>query len=191
MRRWAVHIVTGLQIYKKGHFLLKFIYSEKATKFCEIFTLLLTTVHTVKSKVNISQNFVAFSEYMNFTITTKQKQSPCPYMFRQSWWLAWSMIQFIPSKSLHPLLIVHELHTKSDCSESDRLTIGIRQFWMILFETTARLFTVTVFTVIIKIESHPCYLIICYWLNCQYTIQNKYENLRITISLESVDLFNI
>merc|ERR1711997_1165704 len=45
---------------------LKFIYSEKATKFCEIFTLLLTTVHTVKSKVKISQNFVAFSEYMNF-----------------------------------------------------------------------------------------------------------------------------
>ena len=45
---------------------LKFIYSEKASKFCEIFTLLLTTVHTVKSKVKISQNFVAFSEYMNF-----------------------------------------------------------------------------------------------------------------------------
>ena len=46
--------------------MLKFIYSEKATKFCEIFNLLLTTVHTVKSKVKISQNFVAFSEYMNF-----------------------------------------------------------------------------------------------------------------------------
>ena len=46
--------------------ILKFINSEKATKFCEIFTLLLTTVHTVKSKVKISQNFVAFSEYMNF-----------------------------------------------------------------------------------------------------------------------------
>ena len=28
---------------------LKFIYSEKPTKFCEIFTKLLTTVHTVKS----------------------------------------------------------------------------------------------------------------------------------------------
>jgi hypothetical protein len=27
----------------------------------------LTTVHTVKSKRKISQNFVAFSEYMNFT----------------------------------------------------------------------------------------------------------------------------
>ena len=47
-------------------FVIKFIYSEKATKFCEIFTLLLTTVHTFKSKVKISQNFVAFSEYMNF-----------------------------------------------------------------------------------------------------------------------------
>ena len=45
---------------------VKFIYSEKATKFCEIFTLLLTRIHTVKSKVKISQNFVAFSEYMNF-----------------------------------------------------------------------------------------------------------------------------
>ena len=35
---------------------VKFIYSEKATK-----------LHTVKSKGKISQNFVAFSEYMNFT----------------------------------------------------------------------------------------------------------------------------
>ena len=38
---------------------LKFIYSEKATKFCEIFTLLLSYVLPVKSKVKISQNFVA------------------------------------------------------------------------------------------------------------------------------------
>ena len=47
---------------------VKFIYFEKATKFCEIFTLHLTTVYTVKSKVKISQNFVVFSEYMNFNI---------------------------------------------------------------------------------------------------------------------------
>ena len=40
--------------------------SEKATKVCKIFPLLFTTVHTVKSKGKISQNFVAFSEYMNF-----------------------------------------------------------------------------------------------------------------------------
>ena len=43
----------------------KFIYSEKATKVCEIFTLLLSYVVTVKSKVNTLQNCVAFSEYMN------------------------------------------------------------------------------------------------------------------------------
>ena len=46
---------------------LKFIYSEKATKFCEIFTLFLSYVVPVKSKVKILQNFAALSEYMNFT----------------------------------------------------------------------------------------------------------------------------
>ena len=34
-------------------------------KFSKIFTLLLTKVHTVKSKVKISQDFVVFTEYMN------------------------------------------------------------------------------------------------------------------------------
>ena len=54
----------------KGNYVmsLKFIYSEKATKFCKISTLLLSYVVPVKSKVDISQNFVAFSEYMNFNI---------------------------------------------------------------------------------------------------------------------------
>ena len=46
---------------------LKIICSEKATKFCKISTLLLSTVNTEKSKVDILQNFLAFSEYMNFT----------------------------------------------------------------------------------------------------------------------------
>ena len=46
---------------------LKFIYSEKATKFYKIFTLLLTVTTQDKNKVKILQNFVAFSEYMNFT----------------------------------------------------------------------------------------------------------------------------
>ena len=46
--------------------LLKFIYPEKATKFCEIFTLLLTGTPQDKSKGKFLQNFVAFSEYMNF-----------------------------------------------------------------------------------------------------------------------------
>ena len=42
--------------------LLKFIYSEKATKFCEIFILLLSYVVPVKSKKKILKNFMAFSE---------------------------------------------------------------------------------------------------------------------------------
>ena len=45
---------------------VKFIYSEKATKFWEIFSLFLTVCTVVKSMGKISQNFVAFSEYMNF-----------------------------------------------------------------------------------------------------------------------------
>ena len=52
--------------------MLKFIYSEKATKFCEIFTLLLSYVVPVKSKVKISQNFVVFSEYPSFTKWTNE-----------------------------------------------------------------------------------------------------------------------
>ena len=46
---------------------VKFIYSKKATKFCEISTLLLTGTTQDKSKVEFPQNFVAFSEYINFT----------------------------------------------------------------------------------------------------------------------------
>ena len=47
---------------------VKFIYSEKATKFCEISTLDLPYVVPVKSTLEISQNFVAFLEYMKFTM---------------------------------------------------------------------------------------------------------------------------
>ena len=47
-------------------FVLKFINSEKATKFCKIFNVDLFYVVLVKSRVEILQNFVAFSECMNF-----------------------------------------------------------------------------------------------------------------------------
>ena len=61
------------------HFENKICKVQKATKFCEIFTLLLSTVHTDKSKVDISQKFVAFSEYMNFTKGTLEA---CPIWFK-------------------------------------------------------------------------------------------------------------
>ena len=46
--------------------LIKFICSEKATKLCKISTVDLTGTTKDKSTVEILQNFVAFSEYMNF-----------------------------------------------------------------------------------------------------------------------------
>ena len=49
-----------------SHKTLKFIYSGKATNLCEISTVDLFFVVTVKSTVEISQNLVAFPEYMNF-----------------------------------------------------------------------------------------------------------------------------
>jgi hypothetical protein len=54
---------------------LKFIYSEKATKLCKISTVYLSYMVTVKSTVEIWQNFVAFSEYMNFIIPYVQKST--------------------------------------------------------------------------------------------------------------------
>ena len=56
---------------------LKFIYSEKATKFCEISTVDLSYVSS-NGQMEISQNFVAFSEYMNF----KRKKIGASYAFR-------------------------------------------------------------------------------------------------------------
>ena len=57
--------VSCIFLYQDAY-VLKFIYSEKATKFWEISALLLSYVVPIKSKVEISQNFLAFSEYTNF-----------------------------------------------------------------------------------------------------------------------------
>ena len=59
---------------------IKFMYSEKATKFCEIFPLLSSYVVGVKSRVKISQKNLAFSEYMIFKnkiFTTKILKQIC------------------------------------------------------------------------------------------------------------------
>ena len=54
-------------IAHKFQIVVKFIYSEKVSKFCKISTVDLSCVVTVKSTVEILQNIVAFSEYINFT----------------------------------------------------------------------------------------------------------------------------
>ena len=53
--------------------LVKFIYSEKATNFCEFSTINLSYVVTVKSTVEILQNFVVFSESIHEFQQKKQE----------------------------------------------------------------------------------------------------------------------
>ena len=65
----AVSTFIGLYFEEKTYAdpnSVKFMYYEKATKFCKISTANLSYGVPVKSMVAISQNFVAFSEYMNF-----------------------------------------------------------------------------------------------------------------------------
>ena len=62
--------------YRKVH-----IFSE-ATKFCKISTIDLSYVVPVKSSVEISKNFVAFPEYMNF-IMGPDKQDFMPKIHTQ------------------------------------------------------------------------------------------------------------
>ena len=56
-----------VELYCATILLVKFIYSEKATKFYKISTILLTGITLDKIKVEISQHSLAFSEYMNFS----------------------------------------------------------------------------------------------------------------------------
>ena len=63
---------------------LKFIYSGKTPKFCEIFPLLLTTVHTVKSKGKISQNFVALNIWTLNSHKNTLKQLFC-WLLKTDW----------------------------------------------------------------------------------------------------------
>jgi hypothetical protein len=66
-KRTLQYISNPYRLYLGTYFSsLKFIYSKKVTKFCEISMVDLSYVVPVKSKVEISQNIVAFSEYMNF-----------------------------------------------------------------------------------------------------------------------------
>ena len=60
---WILNLVVITMVIWVVKFpmdILKFIYSEKATKFCEISTIDLSYVVPVKFTVEISQNFVAF-----------------------------------------------------------------------------------------------------------------------------------
>ena len=61
--------------FSKAQYRIKFIFPEKATKFCEISSVDLTVTTLDKSTVEILQKFVAFSEYMNFKAKAKNHAS--------------------------------------------------------------------------------------------------------------------
>ena len=80
----SLNMSHWIEILSLGAFLqLKFIHSEKATKFFKFSTLLLSYVVLVKSKVEISQNFVAFSEYMNFKFNFRKTLTTLCSSWRQ------------------------------------------------------------------------------------------------------------
>ena len=56
--------------------LVKFIYPEKAKFFCKISNVDLTGTTYDKSTLEISQNFVAFSEYINFMYKVYSLEDP-------------------------------------------------------------------------------------------------------------------
>ena len=91
----ALYLTIFCSYFGRNDDFIKFVYSEKATKFCEISTLLLSTVHTDKSKVEILQNIVAFSEYMNF----KSKQNLISIFFRKKQVRSWQLfVRVIPRR---------------------------------------------------------------------------------------------
>ena len=107
---------------------LKFIYSEKATKFCKISTLLLYYVVHVKSKVEISQNIVAFSECMNYTNGIKEYDILSAIMFNFRFTLThlhhllfWSEKNNLRNRNSDQVLILKEQLTSVDIQNSGTL----------------------------------------------------------------------
>ena len=68
IKRCSNGTIGLVAVFVKVFFFLKFIYSEKATKICEITIVDLTGTKQDKSMVEIFQNFVAFSEYLKFNV---------------------------------------------------------------------------------------------------------------------------
>ena len=95
-------------------------YSEKAKNYCKISSIDLSYALAVKSTVDISQNFVAFSEYMKFTWQNKKGETfvgmlvfCCLFYCRQM-----IKIQKRQAKDEYPnkhsvLLVLSELYFKS------------------------------------------------------------------------------
>ena len=87
---------------------LKFIYCEKATNSCEISTADLFYVVTVTSTVEISQTFVAFSEYMNFRLLIL-----CLIKRKSQWKNSDNVLMHVQPNFPHKQTFNNGLHAKS------------------------------------------------------------------------------
>ena len=111
--------------YKGMVFQVKLIFSEKATKFSEIFKLLLTGTTQDKSKVKISQNFVDFSEYMNYNYQKARQIRSSNCIFRNLYYVCtdtyecstWSYSLCMHSQYYNHLKICSVSFTRTKSSE--------------------------------------------------------------------------
>ena len=126
LARLNICILNGYLIglvSKCGDVVLKFIYSKKATKFCKISIVELSNVVSVNSAVEIVQNFVAFSEYMNFNL--------CTSIFWESNWpriiyLQYCTLLLSPCTELEVIVpMIWEFSLKSRLGVSFRVIISV------------------------------------------------------------------
>ena len=101
-------------------------YSEKATKVCEIFTLLLSYIVPVKSKAKILQNFVAFSEYMNFKLICQNLVGHAPRL-RQP-----CRVVVVRVVLAFQLFSWRQTKTTAKAAAGPR-AVDVTNFWQILF----------------------------------------------------------
>ena len=101
--------------------MVKFIYSEKATNFCKISTVDLSYLVMVKSTVEISQKFLAFSDYMNFIHVTLRRWLLAPS--GQTCYLAFSIMGDDRQK-LSRQLKTKQIHTYSEAVEGQKMGGG-------------------------------------------------------------------
>ena len=84
---------------------IKFVFSKKATKNDEMFTVDLTLLHYVKSTVKISSIFVAFLENRNFTTKCGQIFSESVFKFLYSFHCTRYFLDFWQIRNFRKVLV--------------------------------------------------------------------------------------
>ena len=122
------NIWFNIPVFWQNIYMIKFIYSEKTTIFCETSIVDLSYVIMVNSAMGILQNFVAFSEYMNFSMVLQhlwdiyKNVHNCfglfvtHYFMNSSFWLkiSWKLFESIFTFLLNSILNYWRLLNRPD-----------------------------------------------------------------------------